>query len=554
MVVSNRKTYGKIELKGEEWLITEARPHVCIKLKAIFPKIAKNAIPPFKFKNSNEVCSDLLWFTFRYPLEMSARDFDALTDGKDSYEKTVARTEEIFLPSYTPKQVQLKPGEQARDYQLRAMDLCYLVKRLLLGDDVGLGKTLSGILLFFNPGALPGLVLVQTHLTRQWKDQIEKFSSLRVHIIKGTQPYNLPEADIYIMKYSCINGWTNIFTSGFFKAVVFDEIQELRRSESQKYKSGKILSDSVEFVMAMSATPIYNYGDEIFNVLDLVKPGCLGDRWDFLREWCTVRGMNHIVLDPNALGTYLRDNHLFLRRTKKEVGKELPPVNTIIQYVGYDEGEAKKFDNLARQLAMRVLTGSFVERGQAARELDMLLRQKTGVAKAREVAEYVKILLSNNEPVILGGWHREVYSIWAECLAEFNPVFYTGTESETQKNNSKEKFINGETNLFIISLRSGIGLDGLQHRCNTVVIGELDWSPQVHAQLIGRVDRPGQEQQVTVIYTVTDYGSDPVITDVLGLKASQAHAIINPLTAPAQPISDNSRIKMLAQKFLNKTQ
>jgi CO dehydrogenase/acetyl-CoA synthase gamma subunit (corrinoid Fe-S protein) len=125
----------------------------------------------------------------------------------------------------------------------------------------------------------------------------------------------------------------------------------------------------------------------------------------------------------------------------------------------------------------------------ASRDLDMLVRKATGVSKARGVAAYVKILLENNIPVILAGWHRDVYDIWLNELAEYKPVMYTGTESPAEKEKSKMAFVNGETNLFIISLRSGIGLDGLQQRCSTVVIGELDHSPKVHDQLIGRADR-----------------------------------------------------------------
>jgi SNF2 family DNA or RNA helicase len=551
-----KKYYGRVDFDGEnnQWLITEARPHVCIKLKSIFGHISKHSVVPFKFRNTPEMCENLLWFMMRYPLELDPKHFNKLCDGKQQHQDNINNLEEIFLPDYKPRPISLNEGEAPRDYQLRAADLHYLNKRFLLGDDLGLGKTLSAILTFFNTNALPAVVVVQTHLTTQWQAEIKRFTNLKTHIIKKTKPYNIPVADVYIIKYSCLAGWVDIFETGIFKSVIFDEIQELRREESQKYKSGKALSNSVEYCMGMSATPIYNYGDEIFNVLDLIKPDCLGDRWDFLREWATQRGKNHIIRDPSALGTHLRDNYLFLRRTRAEVGRELPAINKIVQTVGYDEEEAEKNERLAETLALRIFSGSFMERGSAARELDIMMRQNTGVAKAREVAEYVKILLENNEPIVLAGWHREVYSIWEECLSEYKPVFYTGTESPKQKNDAVQAFVNGETNLFIISLRSGIGLNGLQSRCNTIVIGELDWSPKVHEQLIGRVDRDGRDvsKQVTAIYCVCDYGSDPVIMDILGLKASQSHNIIDPLTAPNVQLSDDSRIQIMAKKFLEK--
>jgi len=545
------RTYGKIYLSEDKkhWLINNAEPHICIKLKAIFTKIAKGQTQPFKFINNDENCRELLWFTERYPLQVSDIDLNLLKKGKNKHISTVNDLEAILLPDYKPQVVKLNDPYEARNYQLTGCEIYLKCKRILIGDDIGLGKTLIGIISCLEKVTRPCVVTVQTHLPKQWKEAIEQFTNLKVHIIKGTRPYDLPEADVYITKYSCLAGWSNVFEKGIFKSAIFDEIQELRHDGTGKYNGAMALSDNVEYVLGLSATPIYNYGDEIFNVLSIIKKGCLGYHDDFMREWT---GYSKIVKEPQALGTYLREQLLMLRRTRKEVGMELPPINKIVHTVGYDEGEVEKADELARKLAIKVTTGSFEERGQASRELDMLVRHATGVSKAKNVAEYVKMLLANGEPIVLAGWHRDVYEIWLEELKEFNPVMFTGTESPAQKEKAKMAFINGETNLFIISLRSGIGLDGLQKRSNIVVVGELDWSPKIHDQLIGRLDRDGQEEQVTAIYLVSEYGSDPLIIDMLGIKASQSHNIINPLQAVEEQYTDESRIKLLAQKYLSK--
>jgi SNF2 family DNA or RNA helicase len=545
------RTYGKLYLSEDKkhWLINNAEPHVCIKLKALFTKISRAQTQPFKFIKNDETCRELLWFIDRYPLTISENDLALLKKGKKSHISTINDLEAILLPDYIPQFVKLKDHYEARHYQLSGNDVYLKVKRLLIGDDIGLGKTLIGIISCLEKVTRPCVVTVQTHLPKQWKEAIEQFTDLKVHIIKGTKPYKLPPADIYITKYSCLAGWSNVFETGIFKSAIFDEVQELRHSGTAKYNGARALSNNVEYCLGLSATPIYNYGDEIFNVLNLIKQGCLGYHDDFMREWT---GYGKTVKEPQALGTYLREQMLLLRRTRKEVGKELPPINKIVHTVGYDEDEVEKADELAKTLAIKVTSGSFVERGQASRELDILVRQATGVSKARSVAEYVKVLLESGEPIVLAGWHREVYDIWLEELKEFKPVMYTGTESPAQKEKAKMAFINGETNLFIISLRSGVGLDGLQGRCNIVVVGELDWSPKVHDQLIGRLDRDGQEQQVTAIFLVSEYGSDPLIIDMLGIKASQSHNIINPLQAVEEQYTDESRIKLLAERYLVK--
>jgi hypothetical protein len=164
----------------------------------------------------------------------------------------------------------------------------------------------------------------------------------------------------------------------------------------------------------------------------------------------------------------------------------------------------------------------------------------------------VRVLLEAGVPVLLAGWHREVYDIWLEDLAEFRPAMYTGSETAAQKNKTKQSFINGDTDLLILSLRSGAGLDGLQRRGSTVVFGELDWSPQVHKQVIGRLRRPGQTRQVDAIYLHSNFGSDPLMIEVLGVKASQARNIVDPLAGAEMVFSDHSRIQALAQMYLNK--
>src|SRR5690606_9325705 len=142
-----------------------------------------------------------------------------------------------------------------------------------------------------------------------------------------------------------------------------------------------------------TATPIYNYGDEIHSVMGFIKPGLLGSREEFAREWCKNQGK--VVKDPDALGSYLRETGYFLRRTEDDptVDASMPPPNILPVEVEWDQSAADADDALTRTLAIKVLRSDFVEAGRAARELDIRMRQLTGIAKARSVAAYVRMLL-----------------------------------------------------------------------------------------------------------------------------------------------------------------
>jgi len=420
---------------------------------------------------------------------------------------------------------------------------------LLLGDDLGLGKTISACATLTMGAPFPAAVVVQTHLAQQWADRIEEFTTLTTHIIKGTKPYDLPMADVYIFTYSRLSGWVDVINTALFKSVFYDEVQELRKgTETAKGQAAAVLSACANVVQGLTATPIYNYGDEIYEIMQFIEPGLLGDRGEFFREWCSGK----IVRDPAALGTYLRDKGYFLRRTEHDqtVKAQIPPLNTIDWEVDWSQDAAQAVDDLTRTLAQKVLEGRFVERGQAARELDMMMRLKTGVAKAASVAGYVDLLLQDAPRVLLAGWHRDVYDIWQEHLKKHRPVLYTGTESPAKKRRNVDAFINGDSRVMMISLRSGAGLDGLQEHCSDVVFGELDWSPQVHKQVVGRLRRPGQTKQVTAHYLHTADGSDPIIMDILGVKSDQSRGITDPTLGMEARQKDDSRMRKLAMEVL----
>jgi len=543
-------TYGQLIYSKGKWELAAVPPHVAIRLKSNFQRIPKTSTAPYSLTDTPDICADLHWFIQRYPVEISVPDMKRLTNGKRSFEAMRDHVERILLPDYQPPAFSgFRDGLAPYPNQLQAIEVSRARGRLLLMDDVGLGKTVTALGAINEGRYLPAAIVVEPHLATQWRDDfVAKFTTLKCHVIKGMKPYSLPSADVYIFRYSNIAGWVDIFAQGIFRSVIFDEIQQLRHGPSTaKGAAAQILAHHAGTLrMGLSATPIFNYGDEIFPIIELIEPGALGARDEFIREWCSGSGNGkYVVKDPDALGTYLREQHLVLRRVRS--GR---PINTIVHEVPFDQEVADSAADLANTLALKVMTGSFVERGQAARELDMLARQITGVAKARHVAAYVRILLESGIPVLLAGWHREVYDIWLKELGQFNPVMYTGTESPAAKDRAKAAFTAGETNLLIISLRSGAGLDGLQKRCYTAVLGELDWSPKVHEQLIGRLDRPGQESEVTAIYLPTNGGSDPLIIGVLGLKASQSRGITDPLAGVKQVYSDESRIKLLAQQYL----
>lgn len=166
------------------------------------------------------------------------------------------------------------------------------------------------------------------------------------------------------------------------------------------------------------------------------------------------------------------------------------------------------------------------------------------------MADFTRLLLESEESVVLFGWHRAVYDIWADRLADFKPAFYTGEESPAAKQRARDAFVSGESRVLVMSLRAGLGLDGLQERAHVAVFGELDWSPGMHDQCVGRLHRDGQDESVVAYFLVSETGADPVMAEVLNLKRMQSEPIRDPDAELFTAAERTDRIRQLAEKVI----
>lgn len=554
-------TYHALRQQRATWSI-KAAPHVTIIVKRVLPRVKATAAGTLVITDTLDVARDLEWIHSRYPLDMNDRTATALHDRTARWVERQHAVDNI-LCGHPGTPLVTEPGRPARDYQLQFVTLTREVRRLVLGDAWGLGKSASGLYVLAEPDALPALVVTLTHLPAQWLDELElAWPGLLGHILTTGTPYDLRERcggrtpDVLITNYHKLAGWAPAL-AGQVRTVIFDEVQELRTgTDSLKGTAAANIARDANYAIGLSPGMIYNYGDEAWNIYNIIDPGFLGTREEFGREWCDGGNARGKVKDPAAFGTYLRGSGKFLRRTRADVGREIPDPIQVRQPVDTDPARFAELAGDALQIAQLVLdtTADRQRRWTAGGELDWRLRQATGIAKAPYVAAFVRLLLESEDRVLLFGWHRSCYDIWLDQLAEFNPVLYTGSESPKQKRTSQQAFCGGDARVMMMSLRSGAGLDGLQRHCSVAVFGELDWSPEVHNNCIGRLARDDALAAVAAYFMVSDEGADPVMEDVLGLKRSQAEPIRDPnrpLLAPAST-SGADHVRLLAQSVIDR--
>lgn len=519
--------YGTLSYnaRSRSWMI-KGEPVVTEMAKRLFPGSDAGRRSQARFTAHRRIVGDINWLMQRYPLAIATKDLDrwekALLEAQ-AYEQEKRL---LFAPS-----ADIAPPEgsflgELRAFQKAGMNWLCRVRRGLLADEMGLGKTVQALAALAATSSYPCLIVVPPHLVLNWQAEIRRFLLVsgrepRVHVLRGLKPYPLPEADIYLVHYLLLRGWKEALPQLPVRAVIFDEVQELRHTGTEKYSAASLLSSACERVWGLSGTPIYNQGGEIWNVVNILDFHFLGDWESFSREWCYGYG-NAVVIKPELLGEHLRREGMMLRRTKKEVLPELPDKRRLVQEIDADGALYKRLmqpvlTNLRRWAEEAGLSPS--QRALLEDRISQDERQAAGMAKAPFVAQFVRALIESGEKVLLFAHHHAVMDTYKKELRALSPAFITGRETSAQKQKSVERFMEGRTDLCCISLRAASGLN-LQ-RATAVVFGELDWSPAVHSQAEDRAHRIGQKDSLLCYYLVSPGGSDADIQEHLGLKVSQ---------------------------------
>lgn len=535
----DRETFGRLERQQDYWYIRDGHPALLEMAKRVLPGCEHGEhgrrSSTLRFKATRRAVGDLNWIMLRYPLYIEhPNQFEI--DRQAAISHATRREQNQNIDVAVPPA--MFKGQLINPFQGEGVSFLTVNRRTLLADDMGLGKTVQALAALVSVSAFPALVVCTPNTTRQWVKMAEAFLDLPTgalfadqnnsfcQIIKGLKPYQLKKRHIYITHYGLLRGWKEELRSMGLKTVIFDEIQELRHANTQKYSIASLIAGDADYVWGLSGTPIYNYGSEIWSVLNILDYHCLGDWESFSREWCDGYGQK-IVVKPELLNDHLRREGLMIRRVKEDVQGQLPPKRRVVHAIDHDEDLYADLIREASAIARRYdsLVGR-QERGEAQLYIEGASRKATGVSKAPYVGEFVRSLIEAGERPLVYAWHHEVHAQIRESLGKHGAdgAMITGQQTPAQKIEAIEAFAKGNLHYMQLSLRSTAGINGLQERATCVVFGELDWSPAAHSQCEDRAHRMGINKQLESLlcyYLVSQTGYDGVIMNALGLKIGQ---------------------------------
>ena len=494
--------------------------------------------------NANNV-KQIKWILDRYPMEVLSKSvYQSRVKSSTKFVKKITHTKIEKLSKATP-------GKQFRgkllDFQKEGLD--FLLKssgNALLADDMGLGKTVQTLAYVASEKqSMPVLVIAPLVTLTNWQREIERFmkkKSRNGRIIENGNPTStmirtgkkedLGNFDFYIINYELLHKRLGDLLNLNIRTLVCDEVQHLRSKTTQKYTAMKKLAalKSINYRVGLSGTPIYNHGSEIWSIVDILKPGLLGNFKEFCEYFCYLDERGKAIVLENKRTSLHEElkKHVMIRRKKSDVLKDLKDKVRYKEIIAADETYYKnQLDQIwhKHEEELKNAETEFYKSASYQRAIQSE-RQAAGIAKLPHVIDFVKNIMEIEESVVVFCHHKSIHKLLHESLHEFSPVSIIGGQTDKARQDSIDRFQNGDTKLMIAGLRAGnLGIN--LTRAKYVIFAELDWSPAYHYQAEDRLHRIGQKNTVFAYYLIGSGTLDDHVADILVDKSYEIDAIMD---------------------------
>lgn len=404
-------------------------------------------------------------------------------------------------------------------------------KRVLLCDDVGVGKTPQAVVAASETDSERILFATKKSLMFQATEEIARWTAdtFTEYTVDSKE---LTTARFTVTNYNALLS-RPILSTIKWDTVIIDEATAIKNRNAKRSKAFKQLTKNVPNVYLLTGTPIHNRPDELWHLLHVLNPKYFSSYWRFVFSHCYVEqnywGAKEItgIKDSEGLAKVLEP--YMLRRTNEVLNLPMLTSETIKVRMGNQQRKAYK-DMEATCMTMleaESTNGVLVVSPNVLSQL-MRLRQiacstamlggRDYSAKADALEDLLDIHAEYHKFIIFSNF-RGFINILADRLQKYNPAIVMGGMKESQvADEVRNKFINDDGCRIMLCTIDAAG-EGLNLQvADRVVFADLPWVPKSITQCVGRARRRGQDKPVHVYRLITDGTVDEYMDEVLTHK------------------------------------
>ncbi len=433
--------------------------------------------------------------------------------------------------------------------------------RAILADEVGLGKTIeAGLILkeYLLRGLVKtALVLAPSSLVPQWQEELAgkfglAFVSTQDELFRQ-DPERFWGEPFILASLQTVRSRRHFpaVTSRAYDLVVVDEAHHLKNRATQNWKLVNAIQKT--FLLMLTATPVQNSLEELFNLVTLLRPGHLKTHKAFKAEFVT-RGNPTDPRNREKLRQLLKE--VMVRNTRSVTQLRLPPRFALTVRLSPTPAEGEFYQAVSQLVtaqaarsdtrggdkqawrklleavgsspaaALRMLARLQERCGDGlGRQIGELMHLGRAVRQSAKVQQVVELLKASPEQKLLFVNYLASLEYLEQTLTEqrIPHAVYHGGLTPAQKQAALGSFRDGCP----VLLATGTGGEGhnLQF-CHVMLNFDLPWNPMEIEQRIGRLHRIGQEKEVQV-YNFCAAGSlEDHILEVLDKKINMFELVV----------------------------
>ena len=477
-------------------------------------------------------------------------------------------------------------GFQPFDYQVRAAQtaLRRFRGRGLLCDEVGLGKTIEAGLVLKEYGLrqLVQCVLVVTPpaLVEQWREELASKFNLPDFVTSADAEFRALGPGAWAKFPRVIASLATARRAEhraqieglLYDLVIVDEAHHLKNRASVSWKFVNSLQK--KYLLLLTATPVENSLDELYNLITLLKPGQLKTPREFQRQF-VVHGDPRQPKNRGKLRELLADVMVRHSRSHVAAAARLPPRRAHTLRLALSPAERLFYDevsgfirlrlapapsaaddpaadtpasppptlSMAHRFTLQTLQREIGSSPLAARPTLLALAENPALAGERrqllgladQAAQVTTWAKAEALEKLLAGLHGEKALLFThfrptlEQLAQrlralgVDFVLYHGGLNAADKEAAIRRF-EREAQILLSTETAGEGRN-LQF-CRLMINFDLPWNPLRIEQRIGRIHRIGQTQPVE-IYNLSAAGTvEDYMLDILDRKVNMFELVI----------------------------
>jgi len=419
-----------------------------------------------------------------------------------------------------------------RGYQRVAVEFALHTKRCILGDDVGLGKTVEAIkAVQLSNQSRHVLVICPNSMKYTWRAEINKwFPGQCIVVVEAVSRDN----DIRKFKRGfLILNWELVrllpqLRQFMWSCIIADEAHRLKNRKTQVSHAFSKLKSARMYML--TATPFANHPGEVWNLLHLLSPKRYPSYSRFFDMYVRTIKTHHgfIQIDkrrPEKNSTLLRRDlaPVMISRSRRDYLTQLPPqIRTLL--LNLTTEQKRLYKQMASSMYAELDSGEELDALNVAVQRMRLrqiisttatLQESDHSSKLDAVMSIIKDAPLDNQFVVFAQFRATVNSLEKRLRAShISCAKLMGAMSSKVAFAAVERFQAGKARVFVATTRAG-GESITLTASHQVIIVEKDFNPALQTQTIGRVDRFGQTEQCLVTYLHCHHTVDDWVDDVI---------------------------------------